>query len=446
MYFTRVVLGNRHPPVPAPVAPRRHQVGTTLSPVAPAPVPPPAPVPHAPRPPRPPPQCQPHHRAYNIVANLGKINCINSHPTPNFSPMSNPSLVLNKIKDLEFQDQTSPEISDDFDVIVEIKKTGICGSDVHYYTHGEIGAFKLIKPMVMGHESSGIVSKIGSKVSNLKVGDKVAIEPGLPSRTSDEYKSGHYNLCPHMCFAATPAPEGTENPPGTLCKYYKCPEDFLVKLPDTVSLELGAMVEPLTVGVHACKLASVKFGDAVVVFGAGPVGLLAASVATMFGASQVMVVDIFDNKLQMALDIGAATKVFNSKTGNVDDLVAKLGQRPTVILECTGAEPCIQTGVLLLKAGGRFVQVGNAQGYVKFPITEFATKELTLYGSFRYGYNDYKTAVALLEKNYRNGKEGIVVDFEQLITHRFGFKDAIKAYETVAGGNGCVKCIIDGPE
>lgn len=361
--------------------------------------------------------------------------------------VANPSLVLNKVKDLEFQEHTAPEITDDYDVLVEVKKTGICGSDVHYYLHGAIGEFKLNKPMVMGHESSGIVTKIGPKVTSLKVGDKVAIEPGLPSRFSDEYKSGHYNLCPQMCFAATPAPEGTPNPPGTLSKYYKCPEDFLVKLLESVSLELGALVEPLTVGVHASKLAKVTVGDHVVIFGAGPVGLLAASVANFFGASSVMVVDIFDNKLKMALDIGAATHIFNSKTeGNHTKLIEKFGKKPTVVFECTGAEPCIQMGVLSLGGAGRFVQVGNAQGYVKFPITEFATKELTLFGSFRYGYNDYKTSVALLEKNYKSGRENCIVDFEQLITHRYSFKDAIKAYEEVAAGNGAVKCMIDGPE
>lgn len=362
--------------------------------------------------------------------------------------MKNPSLVLNKVDELKFVDYEIDESLGDNEVLISNITTGICGSDIHYYAHGKIGDFVLLegKPLVMGHESSGIVTEVGAKVTSLKRGDRVAIEPGLPSRFSDEYKSGKYNLCPHMAFAATPSKEGVENPPGTLCKYYKAPEDFLVKLPDSVSLELGALVEPLTVGVHASKLASIKFGDVVVVFGAGPVGLLAASVATMFGASKVMVVDIFDNKLQMALDIGAATHVFNSKTeGGVEKLTEKLGGGPSVVLECTGAEPCIQLGVLALKTGGRFVQVGNAPGYVKFPITEFATKELTLFGSFRYGYGDYKTSVALLDKNYRD-KSKRIIDFEQLITHRFDFVDAIKAYDTVRGGNGCVKCIIKGPE
>lgn len=362
--------------------------------------------------------------------------------------MSNPSLVLNKIDDISFEEYPAPEITAPHEVLVEVKKTGICGSDIHYYAHGKIGDFVLTKPMVLGHESSGIVTKVGSAVTLVKVGDKVAIEPGVPSRLSDEYKAGKYNLCPHMAFAATPnSKEGEPNPPGTLCKYYKSPEDFLVKLPDHVSLELGAMVEPLTVGVHASRLASVTFGDHVVVFGAGPVGLLAAAVARKFGAASVTIVDVFDTKLDMAKSIGAATHIFNSKTSTkLLSEALPAGSRPDVVLECTGAEVCIQQGVLALKPSGRFVQVGNAGAYVKFPITEFATKELTLFGSFRYGYNDYKTSVSILDENYKNGKENALIDFEALITHRFAFKDAIKAYDTVRAGSGAVKCIIDGPE
>lgn len=360
----------------------------------------------------------------------------------------NPSLVLNKIDDISFEEFPAPEITQPHEVLVEVKKTGICGSDIHYYAHGKIGDFLLTKPMVLGHESAGIVVAVGDAVTSVQVGDKVAIEPGVPSRLSDEYKSGHYNLCPHMVFAATPnSTEGEPNPPGTLCKFYKSPEDFLVKLPEHVSLEMGALVEPLTVGVHASRLGKVTFGDHVVVFGAGPVGLLAAAVARKFGAASVTVVDIFDNKLQMAKDIGAATHTFNSKTSTVS-LAAALpaGIRPNVVLECTGAEQCIQLGVLALAVGGRFVQVGNAGGYVKFPITEFATKELLLYGSFRYGYGDYKTSVAILDENYKNGKEKALIDFEALITHRFSFKDAVKAYDFVRSGAGAVKCMIDGPE
>ncbi|KAI5963943.1 xdhA [Candida margitis] len=364
------------------------------------------------------------------------------------SQHGNPSLMLNKIDDLSFEDLSVPQITEPLDVIVEVKKTGICGSDIHYYAHGKIGQFELRKPMVMGHESSGVVSKVGPGVKHLKVGDRVAIEPGVPSRYSEEYKSGKYELCPCMVFAATPPVNpDDESAQGTLCKYYKAPADFLFKLPDSVSLELGAMVEPLTVGVHAIKLVNLTFGENVVVFGAGPVGLLAASAAKVYGAQNVMVVDIFDEKLKLAKDIGAATHVFNSKTGDYKDLLKAFGGiRPEVVLECSGAAPCIKLAIQVVADGGRVAQIGNAGGDVPFPIIEFATRAIRLYGSFRYGYGDYATSIKILEKNYGQGKEHIIVDFEKLITNRFSFNDAIKAYDTVREGKGTVKCIIDGPE
>lgn len=360
----------------------------------------------------------------------------------------NPSLVLNKVDDISFETLEAPTLLAPHEVMVEVKKTGICGSDIHYYAHGKIGDFVLTEPMVLGHESAGVVTAVGLDVKSLKVGDRVAIEPGVPSRLSDEYKSGQYQLCPHMVFAATPnAKNGSPSPPGTLCKYYKSPEDFLVKLPDCVSLELGAMVEPLSVGVHGCRQAGVKFGDVVVVFGAGPVGLLTAAVATKFGATKVMVVDIIDDKLKMALEIGVATHTFNSKTsGGADELIEKLGERPNVVIECTGAEVCINLGIEILRLGGHYCQVGNATRPVSFPIVAFSSRELTLHGSFRYGYNDYRTGVSILESNYRNGAKNAPIDFEKLITHRYKFSDAKKAYDYIRDGNVAVKVIIDGPE
>lgn len=356
----------------------------------------------------------------------------------------NPSLVLNKVDDITFETYDAPTITDPHDVLVQVKKTGICGSDIHYYAHGKIGPFVLKSPMVLGHESSGTVVEVGSAVKDLKPGDNVAIEPGVPSRLSDEYKQGKYNLCPHMCFAATPSADG-KNPPGTLCKYFKSPQDFLVKLPEQVTLEMGALVEPLSVGVHAARVGGIKFGDVVAVFGAGPVGILAAAVAKKFGASKVIIVDIFDNKLEMAKEMGVATHTFNSKTGgDYKKLIEELGQEPNVVLECTGAEPCIRMGVFCLARGGKYIQVGNAPGDVTFPITEFGNKELTLFGTFRYGYGDYKTAVGILAQNYASNLPEI--DFEKMITHRLKWEDAIKAYDLVRAGNGAVKCIISGPE
>lgn len=359
--------------------------------------------------------------------------------------MSNPAVILHKIHDIQFGTRPVPELEDEYDVIVEVKKTGICASDIHYYEHGKIGEYVVDKPMCLGHEAAGTVTKIGSKVTSVQVGDNVAIEPGVPSRRSDEYKSGNYHLCPYMIFASTPARNGLPEAQGSLVRYYRSPEDFLVRLPSHVSLEMGALAEPLTVGVHGNTRAGTKFGDNVLVLGAGPVGLMNAIVARAFGATNVMIVDVVDDKLETAVKVGAATHTFNPKKGNHVDLIKAFGKEPDVILECTGVEPCVQLGIMASKPGGRFVQVGNCAKNISVPMTEMSMKEMTIFGSFRYSYNDYKTAVNILADNYKNGKENVRFDFESLITHRFKWEDAIKAYEFAASGQGFIKIMIDGP-
>lgn len=289
--------------------------------------------------------------------------------------------------------------------------------------------------MVLGHESAGIVVEVGDAVTSLKLGDRVAMEPGIPSRYSDEYKAGKYNLCPHMAFAATPPYDGT------LCRYYLLPEDFCVKLPDNVSLEEGALIEPLSVGVHVSKQAKIVPGDVVVVFGAGPVGLLIASCALAFGASKVLSVDLFQHKLDLATEIGITHTFIPTKGDSPKESARKiieiLGEEPTAAVDASGAEPSIQTAIYVLKQGGRYVQAGMGRDEITFPIAEFCSKELELNGSFRYGYGDYKLAVEFVA----SGK----VPVAKLITHHFKFTEAEDAFKTVMSGE-AVKVIIDGPE
>lgn len=353
---------------------------------------------------------------------------------------TNPAIVLKKVGDIVLENRPEPEITNPYYAKVAVKATGICGSDVHYYRSGGIGKYILNSPMVLGHESSGVVVEVGPKVEKIKVGDRVAIEPGVPDRYSDETKAGKYNLCPHMAFAATPPIDGT------LVKYYLSPADFLVKLPDHVSFEEGACIEPLSVGVHSNKLAKVRFGQTVVVFGAGPVGLLTGAVAKAFGASDVVFVDVFDQKLERAKNFGATHVINSTKLPKNDpqalaDEVEKLlgGALADVVFECSGAESCIDAGVKATKNGGTMVQIGMGKNYVNFPIAEVSGKEMTLVGCFRYSYGDYKDAVNLVS----TGR----VDVKKLITHRFSFEDAAKAYDfNIAHGGEVVKTIIAGPE
>jgi D-xylulose reductase len=212
--------------------------------------------------------------------------------------------------------------------------------------------------MVLGHESAGIVHSVGSSVTSLRPGDRVCLEPGIPCRRCVRCHEGRYNLCPDMAFAATPPFDGT------LARYYRLPEDFCYKLPDHIPLEQGALMEPTSVAVHVCRRAEVKPGTTMVVFGAGPVGLLCSAVAKALGASIVVGVDINEDRLKFAKEY-AATDIFTpSKDDKPEDSAKKLieacglGLGPDVVIDATGAGVCIQTGIHALKSGGIYCQVG----------------------------------------------------------------------------------------
>ena len=168
-------------------------------------------------------------------------------------------------------------------MILKTLSVGICGSDVHYWAHGGIGSFIVNGPIILGHETSAEVHKVGDKVTNLKPGDIVAIEPGTPCRCCCDCKEGRYNLCPEMTFHATPPFDGT------LTRFFKHPADLCFKLPDTISADEGALLEPLSVGVYSCRRAGINVGDNILVCGAGPIGLVTVMAAKAFGARMICV-------------------------------------------------------------------------------------------------------------------------------------------------------------
>ena len=180
--------------------------------------------------------------------------------------MKNPSAVLVAVGDLRIEDRPTPRPGPG-DVVIGVRSVGICGSDIHYWEHGRIGDFVVESPLVLGHEAAGVVEDVAADVTDLKPGDRVAIEPGVPCRRCARCKSGRYNLCGDVRFMATPPIDGA------LARYVVHPADFCYRLPDHVSLDGGAMLEPLSVGVHACRRGGVRPGSRVLVMGAGPVGL-----------------------------------------------------------------------------------------------------------------------------------------------------------------------------
>lgn len=348
------------------------------------------------------------------------------------------AVVLVKKGLIKIEKRQVPKIVDPHFVKVQIKATGICGSDVHFYTHGSIGDFVVKAPMVLGHESSGVVVEVGDAVKSIKVGDRVAVEPGVPSRYSRETMSGRYNLCPHMAFAATPPYDGT------LVKYFLVPEDFVYKLADHLSFEEGALAEPLAVAVHANRLSETSFGKTVLVLGAGPVGLLTGATARAFGATDVVFVDIVESKLERAKQFGATHTILWNTSSDEAVLVHEVtkvlgGGHPKIVLECSGAEPCIRAAVQACARGGTVVQVGLGKDNISFPVTELAVKEATFKGSFRYAEGDYEDAVKLLSTGQINAK--------CLITKVFPFAEAVEAYKyNVENAKDIAKTIIIGPE
>lgn len=289
---------------------------------------------------------------------------------------------------------------------------------------------------MLGHESSGVISKVGPAVTTLKVGDRVAMEPGIPCRRCEPCKGGKYNLCENMTFAATPPYDGT------LAKYYVLPEDFCYKVPDSISLEEAAVMEPLGVAVHIVRQAEVFPGQSVVVFGAGPVGLLCCAVARAFGASKIIAVDIQPARLGFAKKY-AATAIFEPSKVSPPENAARLieendlGLGADAVIDASGAEPSVHTGIHTLRSGGTYVQGGMGRSEISFPIMAACTKELNIRGSFRYGSGDYKLAVGLVASGKVNVKE--------LITGTVRFEDAEQAFKEVKIGKG-IKTLIAGIE
>lgn len=328
----------------------------------------------------------------------------------------NLSLVLYGIDDMKLEQRPIPKL-DTNEVLISMHSVGICGSDVHYLKNGRIGDFIVKEPMVLGHEASGIVADVGANVIHLKKGDRVAIEPGVPCRHCDFCKSGRYNLCPDIFFCATPPDDGS------LCRYYKHAADFCYKLPNHVSFDEGALLEPLSVGVHACNRAGINIGDKILILGAGPIGLVSLLVAKAAGAGKVAITDLDENRLKMASQLGA-DEVFQIKSRDAkevsDEIKNSFGQ-PLRTIECSGAESSIQTGILVTKAGGVLIVVGMGKPVINVPLVDALVREVDIRGIFRYA-NCYPKALELIA----SGK----IDVKPLITHRFTLEQSHDAFST----------------
>ncbi|KAJ9446193.1 hypothetical protein DIPPA_23822, partial [Diplonema papillatum] len=351
-------------------------------------------------------------------------------------PLVNQAAVLEKIKDIQVRDYPMPTVGDD-DCLVEMKSVGICASDVHYWQHGRIGHFVMEKPMVLGHEAAGVIAKVGKNVKNVQVGDRVALEAGVPCRNCKTCNSGKYNLCPDMAFHATPPYNGS------LARYVSHPGDYCFKLPDNMTLEEGALCEPLSVGVYACtEKAKVLPGESVAVFGAGPIGTICALVANGLGAKRIIACDILPDRLAFLQSLSPNIVTLDTKGLPADEVAEKIkalndGELVDGSIDCVGFDSVITAAIKCTKNGGSVALVGMGPEMATIPLINAAIREVDLLGVFRYR-NTYPTCIDLLSTKK--------VDLFPLVTHRFNFdqEGVLDAFETCrTGRDGAIKCMIN---
>lgn len=315
--------------------------------------------------------------------------------------------VMNGIGKMGLTERPVPTPKDN-EVLVKLEYVGICGSDLHYYETGAIGSYVVEPPFVLGHEPGGIVVEVGKDVTHLKVGDKVALEPGKTCGHCEFCRTGRYNLCPDVIFFATPPVDGVFQ------EYVAHEADLCFKLPENVSTLEGALIEPLAVGFHAAKQGGAHMGQTAVVTGSGCIGLVSMMALKALGVTDVYVIDIMQKRLDKAMELGA-TGVVNGREVNSVQAIMDIteGKGVDLVIETSGTEICARQAIEMLKKDGTLVQVGySASGNMNLPTSLICDKELTIKSVFRYRHI-YPLAIKAVAEGKINLK-GIVTDIFEL--------------------------------
>lgn len=338
------------------------------------------------------------------------------------------SIVIHAAKDLRIEDRATPEPGLG-EVQIAVATGGICGSDLHYYLHGGFGAIRLREPMILGHEVSGHVTKLGEGVTGLRVGQLVAISPSRPCNACIYCALGMHNQCLHMRFygSAMPFPhiQGAFSEILVADARQCTPADGLTP-------GEAAMAEPLAVVLHATRRAGEMLGKSVLVTGCGPIGILAILAARRAGADLIVATDLSDFTLAMAKKVGAdevinmgsapeGLEIFTPNKGTFD-----------ILYECSGAAPALIAGIKAMRPGGTIMQLGLG-GDMTLPMMAITSKELSLKGSFRF-HTEFSVAVSLMQKG--------LIDVKPLITHTLPLAQAGRAFDLASDRTKAVKAQI----
>ena len=340
--------------------------------------------------------------------------------------------VMTDVMKIEMTERDIPKPKED-EVLVKIEYVGVCGSDLHYYENGGIGANIVKPPFVLGHEAGGTVVEVGSSVTHLKVGDRVALEPGKTCGHCEFCKTGRYNLCPDVIFFATPPVDGVFQ------EYVAHEADLCFKIPDNMDTMEGALIEPLSVGFHATELSDARLGESAIVLGCGCIGLCTIMCLKARGVQEIYVADVMQKRLDKALEVGA-TRVFNSQT---EDIVAFAKSLPgggvDLVYECAGNRITTLQTARCLKKGGKITLVGVSPE----PVLELDTATLndvegTVYSVYRYR-NTWPKAIAAVASGD--------IPLKKIVSHVFDFKDCIEAIDySLKHKDEVIKAVIKMPD
>ena len=323
--------------------------------------------------------------------------------------------LMTGIREIDMIEREIPCPKDD-EVLVKVEYIGICGSDLHYYETGAIGDFKVEPPFVLGHEVAGIVAGCGKGVKNLKIGDKVALEPGKTCGQCYFCRNGLYNLCKDVVFFATPPVDGVFQ------EYVVHPEHLSFKLPSSMSTLEGAMIEPLSVGMHAARQGDAHVGQNVFVIGSGCIGLSSMLAAKACGASKVYLIDIVRSRLDKALELGA-NGIINSGKEDVIKRVFELtnGSGSDLIIDTSGIESAINQSIAFARTGSTIVLVGYpASGKANLDLSIALNKEITFKTVFRYRHQ-YPLCISAVESG--------VINIKNMVTNIFDFNNVKEAMD-----------------
>ena len=341
------------------------------------------------------------------------------------------AMVLTGIRMMEMQDYPMPEIINDTDVLIKMKVVGVCGSDVHYYSSGKIGSQIVQYPFPVGHEGAGEVIEIGSRVTKVKPGDRIAIEPAMPCGECDQCKADRPHTCRKLRFLGCPGQAD-----GCLSEYIVMPQNSCFLIGDQMSYTEAAISEPLAIGLYAVNQSIPMEGSTIGILGFGPIGMSVILPAIAKGAQKIYVTDFIDERLNIANACGATW------TGNPtkEDIVAEIKNKEPllldVIFECCGKQEAMDQAIELLKPGGKLMIIGIPEfDRWSFNVDKLRHKEICIQ-SVRRQNHSVEEALLLMEDK--------IVNVDKMPTHRFSFNQTKEAFDLVTGyKDGVMKAMID---